>query len=134
MPVTPAIIAVRLGQIAPASGSATEAQWQMLISDAVRAITRRAERLSIDPGSLNAEDLDYVVREAVVSHLDNPDNATQVSISVDDASVSRSYRSSQGRVAILDEWWELLGLGDDSESFSVQAYGEPDTSPLESWA
>jgi hypothetical protein len=110
MTVTPATIATALGVAAPASGSPTEAQWQMWIDDALRHIQRRASRLSIDFASLNAEDVDYVVRESVVAHVRNPDDATQVAVSVDDSSVSRSYRSSQGRVTILDEWWELLGL------------------------
>ena len=28
--------------------------------------------------------------------------------SIDDASSSRQYRTSYGRVRILDEWWDLL--------------------------
>jgi hypothetical protein len=31
-----------------------------------------------------------------------------VAVSIDDGSVSRSYRSSRGRVTILDEWWDIL--------------------------
>lgn len=110
MPVTPADIAVALGQAAPASGSVQEARWQMWINDASRAIDRRAERLNIDPLTLNQADVDYVVRVAVVAHADNPTSATQVTTSVDDASTSKTYRSSVGRVSILDEWWDLLGL------------------------
>ena len=133
MAMTPAIIATALGMAAPTS--LQEAQWQLWIGDATRAIERRADRLGIDPATLNAEDVDYVIRMAVVAHVRNPDDATQVAVSIDDGSVSRSYRSSNGRVTILDEWWDLLGLGDDDgQSFSVQPYSEPDESPLESWA
>lgn len=119
MAVTPAIIATALGLTAPSSTQ--EAQWQIWIGDATRAIVRRAERLSIDFATLNSEDVDYVVREAVIAHIRNPDDATQVSVSVDDGSVSRSYRSSHGRVTILDDWWELLGLvGVKGSAYSVK--------------
>lgn len=48
----------------------------------------------------------------MVAGVRNPDNATQVTVSVDDASTSKTYRSARGRVAIADEWWTLLGLAD----------------------
>lgn len=109
MSVTPAMIATALGQAVPTSGSTTESQWQMWIDDALMLIMARAD--SIDPTpTLDQARLDYVVREAVVAHVRNPDDASQVAVSVDDGSVSRSYRSSKGRITILDEWWELLGL------------------------
>lgn len=104
MAVTPSMIAVALGQAAPASGSATESQWQMWIDDALLLIEARLG----DVAALDAAKVDYVVREAVVAHVRNPDDASQVAVSIDDGSVSRSYRSSRGRVTILDEWWNLL--------------------------
>ena len=104
MAVTPSMIAVALGQAAPASGSATESQWQMWIDDALLLIEARLG----DAAALDAAKVDYVVREAVVAHVRNPDDASQVAVSIDDGSVSRSYRSSRGRVTILDEWWNLL--------------------------
>ena len=126
MAVTPAIIATALGQTAPESGSPTEAQWQMWIDDALRHIERRAERLSIDFATLNAEDVDYVVREAVLAHLDNPSRAAQVDISVDDSRVSRRYTSSSGRVEILDDWWTLLGLiGSSGRAFEIDTMPDP---------
>lgn len=125
MAVTPATIAAALARTAPDSGSPTEAQWSMWIADATRAITRRAEKRGIDPATLDTDDVDYVVREAVVEQIKHPDDATQVAISVDDGSVSKSFRSGKGRVTILDEWWGLLGLGDDAEAFTIQTYGEP---------
>ena len=67
--------------------------------------------------------LDYVVREAVVSHIKRPDDATQVTIAVDDGSSSRSYQSGKGRVTILDEWWTLLGLVEPSGAFSIDMVG-----------
>lgn len=109
MAVTPATIATALGVAAPDSGTASEAQWQMWIDDANMLIQARID--SMDPVPVvDQARIDYVVREAVVAHVRNPDDATQVAVSVDDGSVSRSYRSSRGRVTILDEWWALLGL------------------------
>jgi len=107
--VTPAMIAVALGVAAPAVGSQQEAQWQMWIDDALMLIQTRVD--SIDPlPTVDQARLDYVIREAVVSQARRPDDATQITVSVDDASTSRTYRSSRGRVDILDEWWTLLGL------------------------
>ena len=102
MAVTPAMIAVALGLAAPTSTQ--EAQWQLWIDDALLLIEARLGDVTL----LDQARLDYVVREAVAAHVRNPDDATQVTHSVDDASVSRSYRSSRGRVTILDEWWDLL--------------------------
>lgn len=122
MAVTPAMVAVALGVAAPTSGSTTEAQWQMWLDDALMLIEARAEQLDLTD-ELDAAKVDYVVREAVVDHIKHPDNATQVTISVDDASSSRTYRSSQGRVRILDDWWVFLGLTARGGAFSVDTIG-----------
>lgn len=107
--ITPAQIAVALGRSAPDSGSPTEAQWAMWIADALMLIQSRVD--SIDPAPAVDQDvLDYVIREAVVAQAERPDSATQVTISVDDGSSTKTYRSSKGRVDILDEWWVMLGL------------------------
>ena len=110
MSVTPAMIAVALGVAAPDPGSITEGQWQMWIDDANMLIDTQATALGVDVGTIDAAKIDYVVREAVVAQVRRPDSATQVTVSVDDASTSKTYRSSTGRVSILDEWWALLGL------------------------
>jgi len=119
MAVTPADIAVALGRTAPEDGSTTHAQWSMWISDAEMLI--EARRLNVDDSLVIDEaKLDYVVREAVKSHVLHPDDATQVTKAVDDASVTRTYKSSRGRVQILDEWWALLGLvAAGSGAFSI---------------
>lgn len=108
--VTPAMVAVALGQPAPAGGSPLEAQWTMWIGDALMLIQDRATALAIADAAVAQAKLDYVIREAVVDHVKKPDDATQVVISVDDASTSKSYRSGKGRVTIIDEWWSILGL------------------------
>lgn len=116
MSVTPAMIAVALGKAAPEPGSVTEQQWELWIDDAEMLIENRVEKIGGD--SPDGAKVDYVVREAVVAHIKKPDDATQVTIAVDDASTSRSYRSGKGRVTILDEWWDLLGLTEASGAFS----------------
>jgi hypothetical protein len=73
--------------------------------------------------SLGQAKIDYVVREAVVAHIKRPDDATQVTIAIDDGSSSRSYKTGKGRVTILDEWWTLLGLVDPGGAFSVDMVG-----------
>ena len=81
----------------------------MWIADALMLVQVRVD--SIDPAPVVEQArLDYVIREAVVAQARRPDDATQVTVSVDDASTSRTYKSSRGRVDILDEWWALLGL------------------------
>ena len=123
MSVTPATIATALGVAAPASGSPTEAQWQMWIDDALMLIEARLG----DPAELDQAKLDYVVREAVVALARHPDSTTQVTTSVDDASVSKTYSTSAGRITILDEWWELLA---PTTSVAGKAF-EVDTMPAD---
>jgi hypothetical protein len=107
--ITPANIAVALGVTAPDSGSPTEAQWEMWIADALMLVQVRVD--SIDPvPTVDQARLDYVIREAVVAQVRRPDDARQVTVAVDDASTSRTYTSSRGRVSITDDWWALLGL------------------------
>ena len=120
MAVTPEMIAVALGRTAPESDSVEFAQWEMWIGDALFLIEARLG----DPDLLNQTALDYVVRESVAALVRRPDSATQVTTSVDDASVSKTYRTGRGRIEILDEWWALLG----PSSTSGKAF-EVDTMP-----
>lgn len=123
MSVTSEMLAVALGQAAPVPASITDQQWQMWVQDAEMLIETR--RMLIDPAVMVDEaKRDYVVREAVVAHIRKPDDATQVTVSVDDASSTRSYQSGKGRVSILDEWWTLLGLIQPSTgAFAVDMVG-----------
>lgn len=122
MAVTPEMIAVALGVAAPEPDSITEQQWELWISDATMLIDTRAGQLGIDPVTIDEVKLDYVVRQAVVTHVKKPDDATQVTVTVDDGSTSKSYRSGRGRVEIIDEWWLLLGLTDPSGAFSIDMF------------
>jgi hypothetical protein len=122
MSVTPSMLAVALGIAAPEFGSIKEQQWNMWVQDAYMLIEARQIALGhTDP--IDEAKLDYVVRQAVVSHIKKPDDATQVTVSVDDASTSKSYQSGKGRVTILDEWWLLLGLVENGGAFSVDMIG-----------
>lgn len=121
MSVTPAMLAVALGRAAPEPGSVTDQQWKLWISNAEMLIEQR--RLKLGAEMPDEAVLDYVVREAVADHIKRPDDATEVTVSVDDASSSRRYQSGKGRVTILDEWWALLGLVEPSGAFSLDMVG-----------
>jgi hypothetical protein len=117
--VTPDIVAVALGRTAPESPEFE--QWDMWIADALMLIEARLG----DPALLDETKLDYVVREAVVAQVRRPDDATEIDVRVDDAGVSRKYRSGAGRVTIRDEWWDLLSpTNSTSGAFSISiGYG-----------
>ena len=106
--VIPGTIATALGQ--PAPTSPVSDQWEMWIADALMLIQERVTALGIAEATIGQMKLDYVIREAVVAQVKKPDDATQVSITVDDGTTSKSYRSGTGRVTILDDWWSMLGL------------------------
>lgn len=120
MAVTPAQIAVELGRTTPDQASTEYAQWEQWIADALFLIGKRLGDVTL----LDQPTLDYVIRQAVSAHVRRPDDATQVSVSVDDGSTSRTYRSSRGRVEILDEWWALLSPADTTgTAFSIRPSG-----------
>jgi hypothetical protein len=118
MSVTPSVLAVALGQAAPEPGSVTEQQWIMWVDDALMLIETRRSAVAPD-AVIDQVKLDYVAREAVVAHIKKPDDATQVTVAIDDASTSKSYKSGKGRVTILDEWWLLLGLTETNGAFAI---------------
>lgn len=115
MTVTPDNIAVRLGRAAPDTPQFE--QWEMWIADALMLIDARLGDVTL----LDQAKLDYVVREAVARQVLRPDDSTQVTVSVNDASTSRTYRSGTGRVAILEEEWRLLDptAGSPGKAFEV---------------
>lgn len=128
MTVTTTTIAVALGRTAPDSGTPESDQWEMWISDALMLISARlvgdgtGQVASLD--DLDQAKLDYVVREAVVAQVQRPDDATTVDVRVDDGAMSKTYRSSAGRVHIRDEWWDLLSPTDSSSgAFSIRPAG-----------
>lgn len=121
MSVVPENIAVALGVAAPEVDSIQFQQWELWISDAEMLIENRREKL--DAPVIDEVKTDYIVREAVVAHIKRPDDATQVTVSVDDGSSSRTYRSGKGRITILDEWWSFLGLTEPDGAFTLDMIG-----------
>ena len=124
--ITPDDIAVALGVAVPQEGSAKHKQWAMWIESALLLVQIRADSVEPSPAVDQAR-LNYVIREAVAAQARHPDDATSVSVAVDDANVSRRYSSGTGRVTIRDEWWDMLGLiTDGGRAFAV------DTAPSSS--
>lgn len=118
MAVTPDNIAVELGRTAPDPTAPEYAQWELWIADALFQIAKRPGLVFAD---LDPEIVDYVVRKAVVRHVRRPDDATQVTVGVDDGNVSKTYRSSSGDVHIKDEWWALLAPPNtNGRAFSIK--------------
>lgn len=134
MAVTPADVAVTLGRPAPADGTPEFAQWSLWISYAERAIVRRAERLCIDPDTLDADDVAMVVREAVAAKVRNPDGIKRTDVAIDDGRISKDYTTGTGQVTILPEWWAILFPGAESGAFSVRPGFEPDRVACWDWS
>jgi hypothetical protein len=119
MAVTPNDIAVELGRTVPGFLDPEYAQWELWIADALFQIAKRPGLVFDD---LDGEIVDYVVRKAVVRHVRRPDEASTITTAVDDANVSRTYRSaSSGDVEIKDEWWAMLTPTDTTtRAFSIR--------------
>ena len=121
-------VATSLGR--PISGL-EESQVEMWLDDAERQIRKRLGDVSL----LDQDDLAYVEREAVILKIKRPDPATQTTVAVDDASVTKRYERDTGQITILDEWWSLLSPTEDSAvGFSTRPYFEPDAVTEDSWA
>lgn len=126
MAVTIDDVALELGRATPSADSIEARQWVRWIARARQLIDSRAVSLGVPLDSLDEESVDSVVAMAVAAHVRRPDDSTTVDIQVDDARMSKRYESSTGRVTILPEWWDELGLVDASGAFSVTPYFQPD--------
>lgn len=126
--VTPTAVGTELGVASPTA--VQTAQWQSWINQAVYLIGKRLDITTLDPADVN-----YVVLQSVVRHARHPEDSTQVSVAVDDASVQRSYTSGVGRVVIPDEFWALLDPTiAETGVASTQMFGEPDVcQPIGTW-
>ena len=122
--VTPGEVADRLGRPRPADGTPQFLQWQVWIDQAVTQITRYQRLRNLpDP---DPADVDFVVLEVVAAMVMHPDDSTQVSVSIDDGSTSRTYKSGSGSIA-MDNWWDYLWSGQGSDgAFSVRPSYQPD--------
>lgn len=127
MAVTPTDIAVELDRTVT-SGSTQWEQWNSWIQQAERAINRRAERMSVDPATLDPETVDDVVVWAVVRRVTRPADGAQSTsdqIGADDGSWNhtRNYGQSQGDIHFLDAWWDELGLLRRRRAFTTRLGG-----------
>lgn len=113
-------IAVALGRSLSDLDQTEIDRWSMWIDEARLLIEDRLGDLSL----LNQAKLDYVTRLAVVDMVRNPDNMTQVDVTVDGMGVSKRYTTSAGRVTILDGWWKMLTptQSGGSGAFSIDLY------------
>jgi len=80
------------------------------LADAERMIRRRVQDLDakISAGDIDEEDVKQVEAEAVLRLLRNPEGFTQESDG--NYTYQLSQRLASGRLEILDEEWEMLGV------------------------
>ena len=126
MYAAPSDVGTHLGR--PLSDAETE-QFLLWIGWLEADIARRLP----DPLTIDVTTAQRVVVQSIAAYIDNPSAASQVSIAVDDASVTKRYSRSSGRVEILPELWGDLGWTGDTGAFSVTPYGAPDTAALDAW-
>lgn len=99
---------------------AEQAQAERWIKAARLIIRQRLGALD----RLDQEVLDFVVTEAVARRIRQPDAVRQVSVSVDDTSMARTYAAATGQIEILPEWWAMLAKN-DPEIFSIRPHYQP---------
>lgn len=75
----------------------------------------------------DADTVNMVIVEAVTRRLHMPEPVTQVSVSVDDANVAKTYPRSTGLIEILPEWWTALGWIGGAGAFSIRPAFLPDS-------
>lgn len=119
MHATASDVATNLGRSLSTAEEAQAAQW---IGWAESTIQRRLGDLAqLDPDTLN-----MVIVEAVSRRLRMPEPVTQVSVSVDDANVNKTYSKATGLIDILPEWWAALGWADAPSMVTFRPLFDPD--------
>ena len=119
MYATASDVATNLGRSLSTTESAQVAQW---IGWAESTIQRRLCDLALlDPDILN-----MVIVEAVSRRLRMPEPVTQVSVSVDDGNVNKTYSKATGLIDILPEWWAALGWVDAPSMVTFRPLFDPD--------
>lgn len=116
-------VGVSLGR--PITDPTEQAQITQWISDAELQIRLRLGDLTL----LDQDALDFVVREAVAMRVRNPEGYQ--SETVDD--YTYRWGDTAGRIAILDEWWDMLSPSSSTAAFSIQSFGEADTTSPDVW-
>lgn len=113
-------IETSLGRSLTDTELAQATQW---VGDAELVIRVRLGDLE----ELDADVLNYVVREAVVNKIERKkgDNASAVTVAVDDGSVTRRYEKLTASDFDLD-WWNMLMPGTNASAFSTRPSFEAD--------
>ncbi len=122
MYATPNEVATNIGRPLSSAESLQVAQW---ITWAESTIQRRLG----DLGALDPDTLNMVVIEAVTRRLRMPEPVSQVSTSVDDGNVNKTYQKATGLIDILPEWWAALGWADAPSMVTFRPLFDPDMSP-----
>lgn len=117
MTVTYEDVAVSLGR--PITDTLEQEQVNQWIADALVIIGARLG----DVSELDQAVLDYVVREAVVLKVMNPEG--KQSEQIDDYKYTRFSANARGQVWILDEWWEMLSPTSSTSAFTIVPFSEP---------
>lgn len=106
-------IEISLGRLLTDSERDQVDQW---IGDAGLLVFARLGDLTV----LNQDILNYVVREAVLDRLRNPDDGVaEESESIDDYSHTRKWSATK-RVRIWPEWWALLSPGATTGAWTIR--------------
>lgn len=122
--VTISDVSTSLGRSLSDAEQLQTSQW---VEDAELIIKARLGDLVL----LDGPTLSFVVREAVVARLRNPDGVQYEAI--DDYRYGMPTESR--RVTILDEWWRMLDPDTGSSAFSARPYFTADTPDLTTgWA
>ena len=119
MYATASDVATDLGRSLTQAEEAQAAQW---VGWAESTIQRRLG----DLGALDPDTLSMVIVEAVSRRLRMPEPVTQVSVSVDDANVNKTYSKASGLIDILPEWWAALGWVDAPSMVTFRPLFDPD--------
>ena len=113
MTITARDVEINLGRLLSPSENQQVGQW---IAWAEATIAARMGNLD----ALDQDALGMVITEAVTARVRNPEPVSQSTISVDDGSVSKTYRRSSGLIEILPEWWTALGWVEPATAFSTR--------------
>lgn len=105
---------------------AQQIQADKWIQQARVIIGARAMREGTTIEDLDQDALDMVITEAVADRAKRPDDATEITVKVDDGQTTRRYESSSGQIEIRGEWWELLFPATTSGAFSITPSYVPD--------
>lgn len=95
------------------------------IDQASRLIERRARRFGRTVESLDPHAVLDAITEAVTRRVRQPEPVSQVSVQVDDGTVSKTYTRATGLIEISPDSWADLGL-EQRGAFTIRPTYRPD--------